>query len=56
MERYATIMLHLEFPLKYELGLQIGKTELFRSDVLHLYNRLLIESHLNFDKTLIRSY
>ena len=27
MERYADFMLHLEFSLKYKIGLQIGKAE-----------------------------
>ena len=27
MERYAVIMLHLEFSLKYKIGLQRGKAE-----------------------------
>ena len=27
MEKHATIILHLEFFLKYKIGLQIGKTE-----------------------------
>ena len=30
MERYTTIMLHLEFSLKYKIGLQIGKTEFIK--------------------------
>ena len=51
MERCATIMLHLEFSLKYKIGLQIGKLNSFRSDELHLTKRLLIESHLNFDRS-----
>ena len=29
MEKHATIMLHLEFFLKYVIGLQIGKTEFY---------------------------
>ena len=31
MERYATIMLPLEFSLKYKIGLQIGKTEFIQN-------------------------
>ena len=27
MEKYATIMSHLKFSVKYKIGLQIGKTE-----------------------------
>ena len=27
MERYATIMFHLEFSLRYKIALQVGKTE-----------------------------
>ena len=42
MERYAVFMLHLEYSLKYKISLQGGNHVL-------LY---LIESHLNFDKTL----
>ena len=27
MERYAAVMLHFEFSLKYKIGLQRGKSE-----------------------------
>ena len=52
MERYAAFLLHLEFSLKYKIGLQGVRLNSCKSDVLYYCNRLLIESCLNFDKAL----
>ena len=53
MESYAAFMLNLEFSLKYNIGLQESKSEFIQKlYLLHYCNRLLMESHLNFDKSL----
>ena len=52
MDRYATFPLHLEFYLKHKMAFKELMLNSSRSDALYYCNRLLIESHLNFDKTL----